>query len=219
MANLDAIPEQQPVSWGTALAISWAGLRRRFLRAMITATGVILGIAFLSYMLTIESVINALVQANDNELNIILQDNGIDVLAAVGTDQMTLLLLGLSLVTCTVGIINSMLMSVAERVREIGTLKCLGARDFFIVKTYFIESSLLGICGAVLGMVLGCLVAIAAAAKTYGLYVFAHFPLLLIGRSLVISLFAGSLISILAAIAPAYMAAKKQPVDALRVEE
>ncbi len=213
------VPEQVSVSWATSLVISWAGLKRRFLRSLITMTGVILAIAFLAYMLTVQNVTGALVAANDNDLNVLLQEAGIDILAKTGTDRMTILLLGLSLLTCMVGIVNAMLMSVTERIREIGTLKCLGAKDLFIIKTYFIESSLQGICGALLGMTLGAVVAVVALLANYGKYVFAHFPVLPVAQVLLISLLCGSLISIFAAILPAYMAAKKQPVDALRVEE
>ena len=214
-----AIPEQQPVPWSTAVIVSWAGLKRRLLRSMITMVGVILAIAFLTYMLTVENVTQALVAVNDNALNVILQETGVDILAGNQTDRMTVLLIGLSLLTCMVGIVNAMLMSVAERVREIGTLKCLGAQDTFIVKTYLIESSLQGVCGALLGLGLGCLVAIAVLVKSYGRHVFLHFPVFEVTRSLLISFVCGSLISVVAAIAPAYMAARKRPVDALRVEE
>ena len=219
MAEHTTIPEQVSVSWATSLVISWAGLRRRFLRSLITMTGVILAIAFLAYMLTVQNVTGALVAANDNDLNVLLQQAGVDILAAGGTDRMTVLLLGLSLLTCMVGIVNAMLMSVTERIREIGTLKCLGAKDLFIIKTYFIESSLQGICGALIGMTAGAVVAITALLANYGKYVFANFPALPVVQALLISLLCGSLISICAAILPAYMAAKKQPVDALRVEE
>lgn len=219
MANNAAIPEQVHIPWITASIISWAGLKRRLLRSLITMTGVILAIAFLTYMLTVQSVTGSLVKLNDNELNILLQDAGVDILAGTSTDRLTLLLLGLSLLTCMVGIVNSMLMSVTERVKEIGTLKCLGARDLFIVQTYLIESSLQGICGTLLGLFLGSIVAIATLLKGYGHYVFVSFPVLSVAQSLAISFVCGSLISVLAAIAPAYIAAKKQPVEALRVEE
>ena len=89
----------------------------------------------------------------------------------------------------------------------------------FIVQTYLIESSLQGICGTVLGLFLGSVVAIGTLLKSYGHYVFVSFPILSVAESLLISFICGSLISVLAAIAPAYIAAKKQPVDALRVEE
>lgn len=213
------IPEQTPITWRIAFTVSWGAMRRRFLRLLITMVGVILAIAFLSYMLITDGITKALIAANDGRLNVLLQRAGADVFAEEGAGEMMMLLIGLSLLTCLVGIVNSMLMSVAERVKEIGTLKCLGARDLFIVKTYFIESSLQGVCGATLGMILGCVVAIAAVLKSYGTHVFAHFPAGPVIVALLISLLAGSVISILAAIAPAYIAARKQPVEALRVEE
>jgi len=181
--------------------------------------GVILAIAFLAYMLVTDSVVQALVAVNDDQLNVLLQKTGVDVFAADATDQMTLLLIGLSLLTCLVGIINSMLMSVAERVKEIGTLKCLGARDSFIVKSYLIESSVQGVIGAAVGMCVGCLVAVAIAGVNYRGYVLSHFPGMPILKALVISFLVGSALAIVASIWPAYMAARKQPVDALRVEE
>jgi ABC-type antimicrobial peptide transport system permease subunit len=218
-SNAGTIPEQKDVSWRTAYGISWAGLKRRFLRALITMSGVILAIAFLSYMLINDAITNALIAADVNELNIILQQTGVDIFSGGGTDKMMLLLIGLSLLTCLVGIINSMLMSVTERVREIGTLKCLGARDSFIVKSYLIESSLQGVIGAVIGMFGGLLVAVVVGIANYKGYVLSHFPFVNVVLALGISFVCGSILSVFAAIGPAYMAAKKQPVDALRVEE
>ena len=46
-----SIPEQNPISWGIAFSVSWRGLKRRFLRLLITMAGVVLAIAFLAYML------------------------------------------------------------------------------------------------------------------------------------------------------------------------
>jgi len=213
------IPEQQDVSWRIACSVSWAGLRRRFLRALITMSGVILAIAFLAYMLIHESIITALILADVDQLNVMLQKTGIDIFAGTGTDNMMVLLIGLSLLTSLVGIINSMLMSVTERVREIGTLKCLGACDSFIVKSYLIESSLLGLIGAAIGMSVGLLVAVGIATFHYGAYAVRFLPVGPVISALVVSFVCGSLLAVFAAIGPAYMAARKQPVDALRVDE
>lgn len=217
---LSAVPAQVPVPWGIVFAISWRGLKRRFLRSLITMVGVVLAIAFLAYMLTTGRIVGALVNAHNDDLNVLLQNAGVDILVEnVGTDRMTILLLCLALLTSMAGIINSMLMSVTERVREIGTLKCLGARDKFIVQAYFVESSLQGICGSVIGMLLGFLVAMAVTISNYGGFTFRYMPVFAVLGGLLISLLAGSAISILAAIAPAYIAARKQPIEALRVEE
>ncbi len=216
---LHEIPEQTPLSWRIAFTVSWGAMRRRFLRLLITMFGVILAIAFLAYMLITDHITQTLVAVNDERLNVLLQNAGADIFSGGGTDDLMLLLIGLSLLTCLVGIVNSMLMSVAERVKEIGTLKCLGALDSFIVKTYFIESALQGILGTLTGMLLGLLVAVTVSFVDYGGYALRHFPVLGVLKSLGVTFAIGSLISVFAAIAPAYMAAKKQPVEAMRIEE
>jgi ABC-type antimicrobial peptide transport system permease subunit len=213
------IPEQPPVSWGVALAVSWSSLRRRILRSLITMLGVILAIAFLTYMTVTNDVTRSLVTVRDADLNVLLQKAGVDIFATQSADKMMILLITLSLLACLVGIMNSMLMSVSERIKEIGTLKCLGAIDSFIVKTYFIESSLQGVIGTVIGIVIGLVVSFGAALANFGRYVPAHFPLGPALQSVAISLVVGSLLSVVASIGPAYAAARKQPVDAMRIEE
>lgn len=215
----DVIPEQRHVSWLVTFEVSWAGIKRRFFRSLITMSGVVLAIAFLTYMQVMNDVVKALVAANDQVLNVLLQKAGVDIYAADSSDRMMLLLIVLSLMACLVGIVNSMLMSVTERIKEIGTLKCLGALDGFIIRSYFIESSVQGIAGTLLGCLLGFIVSIIAALSNYGDFVFPNFPLLGAAASILISFVTGTFLSIVAAILPAYMAAKKQPVDAMRVEE
>lgn len=214
-----AVPEQIRVPWGIAFMVSLAGVRRRLLRSLVTMAGVILAIAFLAYMLVTGDIIAALVAADIGELNIVLQRAGVDIQTAGRRDTMLMLLIALSLFTCLVGITNAMLMAVTERIKEIGTLKCLGALDSFIVKSYFIESSLQGIFGTMLGIVIGLLVAMIVAMQTYGRYVPALFPTGPALYSVVRAFLMGTLLSVIASIAPAYWAAKKEPVDAMRVEE
>lgn len=219
MPESQSIPEQSEVSWPIVFTVSMAGMRRRFIRAIITMVGVVLAIAFLCYMLVTESLIKAMVGVNNDALNVLLQNAGVDIFSGGKTDQMTLLLIGLTLLTSLVGIINAMLMAVTERVREIGTLKCLGATDRFIVRAYFIESTVQGVCGALLGLVLGLVVAMAVSFRAYGSYTVKSFPFGGVLMALLISLCAGAALSVVAAIVPAYMAAKRQPVESLRVEE
>lgn len=218
---IEQVPEQTHTSWAIAFRVSVAGVRRRFGRSMVTMAGVVLAIAFLSYMLSGENITKSLIHLNDDLINIRLQENGVDINRGdtAGAEPMTLLLLGLTLLTCTVGITNSMLMAVTERVREIGTLKCLGARDEFILKTYFIESSLHGVCGALIGMILGLLVAMAVGWYNYGVHALTTLPVFALIKVQAISLLIGALMTIFASLFPAYAAARKQPVEALRVEE
>jgi putative ABC transport system permease protein len=213
------IPNQYSIPWSVAFQVSWAGVRRRLFRSAITMLGVVLAIALLTYMFVTQNITDALVKANIDDLNLLLQKQGIDIFSTNRVDSMTILLITLSLVTCLVGIINAMLMSVTERIKEIGTLKCLGALDSFIVKSYFIESSLQGFMGTLFGIVIGLLVAMLIAGMNYGGYIFQFFPGLDAVKSIVIAALTGLLISIAASIAPAYWAAKKEPVEAMRVEE
>jgi len=219
--KLKEIPELATIPWSIAFSVSWASLRRRFLRALITMIGVILAIAFLAYMLVTDNILKSLVAfaSEDAALTKKLQATGVDVLSSSGDDQMMYLLIGLSLMICLVGIVNAMLMAVTERVKEIGTLKCLGALDGFIVKTYFIESSLQGIIGTTIGLIIGVGVALGVAGYNYGGYTFDHFPVGRIAISLITTFIIGSAMSIGASIIPAYIAAKKEPVEAMRVEE
>jgi ABC-type antimicrobial peptide transport system permease subunit len=219
MPEHNNIPEQTEVSWPIVFAVSLAGMRRRLIRAIITMVGVVLAIAFLCYMLVNETLVKALIALDKDALNVLLQNAGVDIFSGGKSDQMTLLLIGLTLLTSLVGIINAMLMAVSERVREIGTLKCLGATDTFIVRAYFIESTVQGVCGALLGLGLGLVVALGVSLRAYGRYTLDAFPVGGVLVALLISLAAGVVLSVLAAIVPAYMAARKQPIESLRVEE
>ncbi|NLG12688.1 MAG: FtsX-like permease family protein [Lentisphaerae bacterium] len=212
------IPEQKHVSWAVTLNVSWAGIKRRFFRSLITMSGVVLAIAFLTYMQVMNEIVQALVEARDPVLDAILQAAGVEIHEESSNDSIVLLII-LSLLACFVGIVNSMLMSVTERIKEIGTLKCLGALDGFIVRSYFIESSVQGVAGTCLGCILGLIVSIVVAFSSYKGHVATHFPWVGVFNALLVSLLIGTLLSVSAAILPAYMAAKKQPVDAMRVEE
>jgi hypothetical protein len=213
------VPEQTRIAWAIALSVSWGSLKRRLSRSMITMSGVVLAIAFLTYMLVNDDITSALVRADVDALNLLLQKAGVDIFEAEGTDRRMVLLISLSLLTCLVGIVNSMLMSVTERIKEIGTMKCLGALDSFILKIYFIEASLQGIIGTLMGMGLGLLVALLVSLRGFRSYVVQYLPYGQLLQSLVIAFVIGSIIAVVAAIAPAQWAARKEPVDAMRVEE
>ena len=130
-------PQKSAVELPFAKAYEFAlkSIKIRFWRSMITAGGVFLGIAFLASVLTDRGIAGSHIEAKEAAR---LQ-----------------WLVALSLLVCAVGITNSMLMSVSERFREIGTMKCLGALDQFIVKIFMIEAFMIGVIASALGWVLG----------------------------------------------------------------
>jgi predicted outer membrane lipoprotein len=127
-------------------------------------------------------------------------------------------LLGLALLVAFVGILNAMLMSVTERFREIGTMKCLGALDSFIIKLFLIESVFQGVIGTAIGIGLGMVLAVVGTRAAFGEYAFMNFP----GGALLISglicLGVGIGLTVAGAVYPAWQAARMQPIEAMRVE-
>jgi hypothetical protein len=125
----------------------------------------------------------------------------------------------LALLVCLVGIANAMFMTVQERFREIGTMKCLGALDGFIVKIFLIESASLGFIGTVLGVIVGLILSSIRQWLVYGGSAIAYYPKLTVFLAGALAALIGLVLSIGAAIWPAQKAARMEPVEAMRVEE
>jgi predicted lysophospholipase L1 biosynthesis ABC-type transport system permease subunit len=212
-----------------ALEISLRSLKIRFGRSLITTSGIILAIAFLMSVWSNNEIIGSLRAANKSDINLLLQKNGIETLSTEGeaasAEAMARLaeekskqawLISLSLLVCVVGIANAMLMSVTERFREIGTMKCLGALDSFIIKLFLLESTFQGAAGTVVGIVVGLVMTLLLALIDYGMFVFDHFPTTGILQSALAAIISGTLLSLVGAMLPAYKAAKMEPVEAMR---
>ncbi|HAU37116.1 MAG TPA: hypothetical protein DCX07_05305 [Phycisphaerales bacterium] len=136
----------------------------------------------------------------------------------LGFSTRTLWLIVVSFIVCTVGIVNAMLMSVTERFREIATMKCLGATDRFIMINFILESCMQGIAGGIIGAALGFLLGVLRAGAKYGFLALENLPvtqmLAVAGASLVV----GVILSALAAVYPAWVAARLAPMEAMRIE-
>ncbi|NOY81115.1 MAG: FtsX-like permease family protein [Kiritimatiellaeota bacterium] len=206
-----------PLSTKTAIAAG--SLRVRIARSSVTMTSIVLAIAFLVYMGTINAVNSQLAAQRDDAINILLYDAGVNIEATLAGNPRDRWLIVMALLTCTVGIANAMLMSVAERFREIGTMKCLGATDGLVVHLFLLESLFLGLVGTVIGQFVGLLVAGAVAGIQYGRYTVQFFPWAQEVRVLLWGTVAGTVLSVVGAVGPAWKAARMQPVEALRVEE
>lgn len=128
----------------------------------------------------------------------------------------------IALVTASLGIVNTMVMSIIERRREIGVLKSMGADEGIIKRLFLMESAVIGAIGGTVGIILGWLVSrgISMGIKYFlereNLPPFEAFalPLWLI----LISFGFAVLVSLLAGAYPASRAAKVDPVEALRSE-
>jgi putative ABC transport system permease protein len=108
-------------------------------------------------------------------------------------------------------IMNIMLVAVAERTREIGIRKSLGARRKDILRQFLVESATLSTLGAVLGIALGILVAKVISWNT-------PLPAAVAPWSLVVATLLGTVVGIASGMYPARKAARLDPIDALRSE-
>jgi hypothetical protein len=122
-----------------------------------------------------------------------------------------------SLVLTVIGVSNALLMSVTERFREIGTMKCLGALSSFIRTLFLIESSLVGLAGSVIGAVLGAALSLVAYGFTYRFaVVFSALPVAWVAVAGAGAVAVGTILSVVAALYPASFAARMVPASALR---
>jgi putative ABC transport system permease protein len=128
----------------------------------------------------------------------------------------------LALAVATLGIVNTLVMAILERRREIGVLKALGAADGDVQQLFFVEAGVMGLAGGVLGVLLGWLIgqALTLATNIYlkrqdlpGVQI-SSVPWWLIAGAIAFAL----LVSLVAGLYPASRAAKLNPVDALRYE-
>ncbi|RLE55517.1 MAG: hypothetical protein DRJ26_00735 [Candidatus Methanomethylicota archaeon] len=120
----------------------------------------------------------------------------------------------ISIVVCAITIFNSMLISVAERYKEIGTMKCLGARNALILQLFLFESLSVGILGGLAGFFSSIIITMPIMYIQLG-----RLPTVQIYLStLTISMSISVLVTLVATIYPAYYATKIDPVEALRFE-
>lgn len=213
-AAAGAAEKQISLPFSKALEIAFRSLKIRFWRSLITIGGIFFGIAFLMSILTSSALTGALLEGGTAQVRALLEQKGTD--AEAQTQQIWLVTL--SLLVCVVGITNAMLMSVTERYREIGTMKCLGALDKFIVELFLLESAFQGLVGSVGGVILGAMFMTASMMSAYGSEPLTVFPVFEVLRYGVYSLGAGLILSVIGAIYPAYRAAKMAPADAMRTE-
>jgi putative ABC transport system permease protein len=219
--NKAGIQRQIVLPWSRTFQMTRENIFVRLGRSIITASGIFLGIAFMSAVLF---------GAAASTVSAKLAEQQLGMVSAGAADEQarTIWLVTMSLVVATVGIVNSMLMSVTERYKEIGTMKCLGALDRFIVRLFILEAMLLGMLASIVGalagtgmmtLVYGSRIGFGPTLSAWGVTAIhmgsGGIPLWL---TILVSIILGGLLSVLAALYPAWRAAKMPPAAALRSE-
>ncbi|RMH44201.1 MAG: FtsX-like permease family protein [Deltaproteobacteria bacterium] len=132
------------------------------------------------------------------------------------------LVLAIIILVASFSIIGNLIMVVVEKAREIALLKTLGSTDQGIMKIFVVQGFFIGAVGTAIGVTNGLLACWAG--KVWGLplnpdvYYIDRLPIAVEWPAVVAVAAAGVLISVLATIYPAYLAARVQPVDGLRYE-
>ncbi|MBU0945033.1 MAG: FtsX-like permease family protein [Proteobacteria bacterium] len=208
--------------WKKSIEIAYKSIRARFFRSLITTLTLVLAVSFLAFSQVSIDIADTMLATGDPSLCQMLLRCGYDILpgdTSLAASPKQRWIITLSLLVCVVGIINAQLMSVTERFREIGTMKCLGALDRFIVRIFVMEAAMQGFAGASVGAILGTTSAFLAALFRFGPGTIDLLPWPAIFVSTVTALATGIGLSLLGVLYPAIMAARMQPVEAMRVEQ
>ena len=116
---------------------------------------------------------------------------------------------GFSIIVGGFGIANIMFVSVKERTSLIGIQKSLGAKNYFILTQFLIESVLLSLLGGLIGLLLVFIIA-------FLINLFADLGIMLNQSNVILAITVSVLIGVISGFVPAYTASQLDPVEAMR---
>ncbi|MDD1706684.1 MAG: ABC transporter permease [Methanoregulaceae archaeon] len=159
-------------------------------------------------------------QLNKKEEQVAVQDSSHmleNITSTLGTmTTFVMAIAGISLLVAAVSIFNVMMMSVTERIREIGILRSIGTQKNEVRKMFIYESAILGVLGAVIGAVasltIGWVVVLAMVGSTE--YFLAPASLIYVPFAMAI----GLITCVISGAYPAWSASNLDPIEALRAE-
>lgn len=190
------------IVWSFAMS----SLKVRLARAFLTVLTITTATAFMMFIMTQPT---PEVEGLTGEAAILAQSE---------TEAKILMLL-LALIVAAAGVLNTMLMSVTQRYREIGTIKCLGALDSLVLLSVLVEAAILGLIGAVGGLVAGLLITLVFGLIEFGGEFWSLISFnAVVGGGLIV-LIVGMLLTTLGAMMPAWIASKMPPVEAMAGEK
>jgi len=216
------IHRQVVLPMGKSFEIAFNSIRVRFFRSLITTMSLVLAVSFLSFVSVGTDVANGLLSTQDAGLRQALIRSGYDLTpedTRADSSPKQRWIVVLSLLVCVVGIVNAQLMAVTERFREIGTMKCLGALDRFILRLFLLEALMQGLVGAGIGALAGAGFALLSNTLSYGMQAVTTPAAAEVGLSIAVATGVGCLLSVVGVLYPAFVAARMQPVEAMRVEQ
>jgi putative ABC transport system permease protein len=153
-----------------------------------------------------------------DDFTVYSQEDFVDTASTI-TGVLTIFLGGIaaiSLLVGGIGIMNIMLVSVAERTREIGLRKALGARKRDILTQFLAESSLLSLLGGLVGVLFGWLIALAI--EQVSIAMGSPFNTSISVDSILLATLFSAAVGLFFGLFPANRAASLEPVEALRYE-
>ena len=118
---------------------------------------------------------------------------------------------GISLLVGGIGIMNIMLASVLERIKEIGLRLSIGAKKSDVVQQFLFEAIMISVSGGIIGVILGISMALVVSQ-------FAGIPTIITFSSIVLSFGVAATVGLIFGIAPARRAASQDPIASLRYE-